>query len=69
MAKKKSFVLRIDEEMYSAVEKWAADEFRSVNGQIEWILASKLKESGRYKHLERGGAAPPQPETPGPKNT
>lgn len=49
MAKKeptKSFVLRIDSEM---MEAWAADEFRSTNGQIQWILAEALKKSGRMK--------------------
>jgi hypothetical protein len=46
---KKNFVLRIDTETFKALEKWAADEFRSVNGQIEWILHQKLKESGRVK--------------------
>jgi hypothetical protein len=46
---KKNFVLRIDTETYKALEKWAADEFRSVNGQIEWILSQKLKETGRVK--------------------
>lgn len=49
MAEKKSFVLRIDNETYKALEKWAADEFRSVNGQIEWLLVQKLKESSRLK--------------------
>ncbi len=49
MAEKKSFALRIDPEIMKALEKWAADEFRSVNGQIEWILNKSLKESGRYK--------------------
>lgn len=39
----------MDEEMYKAMEKWAADEFRSVNGQIEWLLDKSLKESGRRK--------------------
>ncbi len=47
MAVKKNFVLRIDEEIYKALEKWAADEFRSVNGQIEWIIHEKLKEAAR----------------------
>ncbi len=46
---KKSFVLRIDEETFKAIEKWAADEFRSANGQIEYILDKALKESGRKK--------------------
>ena len=49
MSNKKNFVLRIDEEVYRSLEKWAADEFRSVNGQIEWILSQKLKETGRLK--------------------
>ena len=42
-------MLRIDEEAYKALEKWAADEFRSVNGQIEWILHQHLKNAGRLK--------------------
>jgi hypothetical protein len=46
---KKSFVIRIDNETYKALEKWAADEFRSVNGQIEWLLNQKLKEAGRAR--------------------
>ena len=49
MAKKKAFALRLNEEMMEAVEKWAADEFRSTNGQIEWIIAEALKKSGRKK--------------------
>lgn len=49
MSSKKSFVIRIDNDTYKALEKWAADEFRSVNGQIEWILNQKLKEVGRLK--------------------
>ena len=44
---KKSFVLRIDDATYAALEKWAADEFRSVNGQLEWIIAGALREVGR----------------------
>ncbi len=49
MANKKSFVLRIDEQSYAALEKWAADEFRSVNGQIEMLIDKALKEAGRKK--------------------
>jgi hypothetical protein len=49
VSSKKSFVIRIDNDTYKALEKWAADEFRSVNGQIEWILNQKLKEVGRLK--------------------
>jgi hypothetical protein len=45
MAAKKAFVLRIDPELFKAVEKWAADEFRSTNGQIEWIISAALKKN------------------------
>jgi hypothetical protein len=46
---KKKFVLRMDEDLYEAIEKWAADEFRSVNGQIEWMLSKSLSTNGRLK--------------------
>jgi len=52
MAKKKSFVLRVNPEMYERLEKWAADEFRSANGQIEWILDQALKKAGRTKKTQ-----------------
>lgn len=44
---KKKFVLRVDEKTMAAVEKWAADEFRSVNGQLEWIITKALKDNKR----------------------
>ncbi len=44
---KKNFALRLDKEVYNALEKWAADEFRSINGQIEYLLNKALKDSGR----------------------
>jgi hypothetical protein len=47
MSAKKNFVLRLDEDVYKALEKWAADEFRSVNGQIEYILSQSLKQAKR----------------------
>ena len=46
---KKTFVLRINDETFSALAKWAEDEFRSVNGQIEMILDKALKDIGRKK--------------------
>ena len=49
MAKKKAFALRINEDMLKAIEKWAADDFRSTNGQIEWILQKALKNAKRGK--------------------
>lgn len=47
MSKKKAFALRINEDMLKAIEKWAADEFRSTNGQIEWMLMKFLKDNNR----------------------
>jgi len=47
--KKKSFVLRIDGKVMEKLEQWANDEFRSINGQIEYILHQALKENGRLK--------------------
>jgi hypothetical protein len=47
MSKKKAFALRVNEDMLNAIEKWAADEFRSTNGQIEWMLMQCLKEAKR----------------------
>lgn len=67
MANKKNFVLRIDEETYEALEKWAADEFRSVNGQLEWIIARALREAGRLpekRQAPRPPQEPPSSETP-----
>ncbi len=49
---KKSFVLRIEESTYTLLEKWAADEFRSVNGQIEMLIDKALKDAGRKKELQ-----------------
>ena len=59
MAKKessiKSFVLRVDAETMDAIEKWAADEFRSTNGQLQWIIAEALRKSPhifrRFSHF------------------
>jgi len=47
MIKKKPFVLRVNPEILSILQKWADDEFRSVNGQIEMILDKALKDAGR----------------------
>ena len=56
MAKKaenKSFVLRVDAETMEALERWADDEFRSINGQLQWIIADALRRSGRLKKSVR----------------
>ena len=45
----KSFVLRVDPETMDALERWAADEFRSTNGQLQWIINEALRKAGRLK--------------------
>ena len=45
----KSFVLRVDSQTMEAIEKWAEDEFRSTNGQLQWIISEALRKSGRLK--------------------
>ncbi len=49
MAKKKAFLLRIEPKVYNQLERWAADELRSVNGQIEFMLRKALQQAGRLK--------------------
>ena len=45
--KSKSFILRIDAETMDAIEAWAADEFRSTNGQLQWIITEALRKAKR----------------------
>jgi hypothetical protein len=47
MSEKKKFLLRIDSNVYAALEKWAADDLRSINAEIEFLLTDALKKSGR----------------------
>ncbi len=49
----KSFVLRIDAATMNELERWAEDEFRSVNGQLQWIIADALRRSGRMKKKKK----------------
>ena len=49
MAKKKQFPLRLDPDLYEIIARWAEDEFRSINGQIEYLLKEAVIKSGRYK--------------------
>ena len=62
MTKKKPFVLRIDPALMEAMEKWAADDFRSINGQIEWLLSRALKDAGRYPRKDTGSKEKPSEE-------
>ena len=48
----KSFVLRVDAETMAELEKWAADEFRSINGQLQWIINEALRKNGRLKEKD-----------------
>ncbi|EKQ68985.1 hypothetical protein OsccyDRAFT_1588 [Leptolyngbyaceae cyanobacterium JSC-12] len=49
MSEKKKFLLRIDQELYSVLEKWAADDLRSVNAQVEYLLQKAAQQAGRWK--------------------
>ncbi|MEO1374171.1 MAG: hypothetical protein AAFW70_07610 [Cyanobacteria bacterium J06635_10] len=49
MSKKKRFLLRLDQKLYDVLEKWSADELRSVNAQIEYLLAEATRKAGRLK--------------------
>ena len=49
----KSFVLRVDAQTMEAIEKWAEDEFRSTNGQLQWIITEALRKSGRLKKTKQ----------------
>lgn len=53
MSEKKKFLLRLDEALYAALEKWAADDLRSINAQIEFLLTDSLKKAGRTFELKR----------------
>jgi hypothetical protein len=49
VSEKKKFLLRVDDAVFAALEKWAADDLRSANNQIEYILREALRKSGRLK--------------------
>jgi len=64
MAARKPFLLRIDPEVLAALQRWAGDELRSVNGQIEFILRRALQREGRLpnRETEARGGHPPETE-------
>ena len=53
MSEKKKFLLRVDAEIFASLEKWAADDLRSVNAQIEFLLKDAVRKAGR----QRGASA------------
>lgn len=63
MAKKetKNFILRVDADTMDAIEKWAADEFRSTNGQLQWIITEALRKARRLPKKKKA-ATPPNPD-------
>ena len=61
MSARKAFLLRLPPELHAAIEKWAADELRSVNGQIEYLLAQSVNKAGRARR-PKAEAHPPQEE-------
>jgi len=66
MTPRKAFLLRIDPRLWDALEKWAGDELRSVNGQIEYLLARAVKDEGRERkrapEVNRRGETKNRPE-------
>lgn len=61
MAERKTFLLRIDEKVLDALRRWADDDLRSLNGQIEFVLRRVLRERGRLKDTE--GDEPSSPDS------
>jgi hypothetical protein len=61
MAEKKKFLLRIDENVYAALEKWAAGDLRSINAQIEFLLTKAVKDANRMKQTNPDGPSSKQP--------
>ena len=64
MAEKKPFLLRVDRELLDAVQRWAADDLRSLNGQIEFLLREQLKRAGRVPAVAVPPSLPSLTEDP-----
>lgn len=60
MAERKAFLLRLDPALHAALQRWADEEMRSLNGQLEFLLRGELQRAGR---LPRAGTDDPRPET------
>ncbi|KAB2950358.1 MAG: hypothetical protein F9K18_14990 [Thermoanaerobaculia bacterium] len=63
MAERKPFLLRLDRDVHAALERWAAEELRSVNGQIEYLVRRALVEAGRLKGPRAVRRERPEDET------
>jgi hypothetical protein len=64
VADRKAFLLRVSPELLAALEEWAADELRSVNGQIEYVLQGALKKAGRERKRRPAADEGPAEERP-----
>ena len=64
MAERKAFLLRISPELWESLEQWAADELRSVNGQIEFVLVRAVRDAGRGKKRRSRGGTPDRDAPP-----
>ncbi len=58
MSERKPFLLRLDPALFEAMQRWANDEFRSLNGQVEFLLTKALREAGRVKGGGVSGRTP-----------
>ena len=58
MAERKPFLLRLEPAVHQALQRWADDELRSLNGQIDYLLRDALRRAGRLPSGERGGRTP-----------
>jgi hypothetical protein len=66
VADRRPFLLRMDPEVYAALQRWAADDLRSLNAQIEFVLRRALRDAGRLRADVGAGTLPPGSETAGP---
>lgn len=64
MPERKAFLLRLDPAVHASLERWAADELRSVNGQIEFLLREALRKAGRQGDGGTGGPGPSVSRSP-----
>ncbi|MPZ16378.1 MAG: hypothetical protein GEV06_00475 [Luteitalea sp.] len=63
MAERRSFLLRMDPDLLDALQRWASDDLRSLNGQIEFLLRKALRDGGRLGRGEQGPKGPRKPKT------
>ena len=62
MADSKRFLLRLDPRLFEAIRRWAEDDLRSINGQIEYLLTDQARRAGRLPHRQSRPVPPPGPE-------